>query len=238
MRGFKPEFVKFRLEQVSSKGPTNRNVQYIRLVCNQLDKYGLVAPYQTPEGVGSNGNVSYRLTPDDRFVITATQLPSKRNLRGKDFVIVDRYEMPTEPTDRGTAYYHGQRLPSSESILHWYFYNTNRVVEGIVHAHEETELLYSPRSRAVWNDLGIVETERIGEEGTIDLPKSVEEVLKDLSQYTVLLKHHPPWDEAHTGVLTIGTGINGLTKALDRALDVHGELVSANRVYPGATPTS
>ena len=144
MQNFRPEFVKFRWDQVSSKGPTNRDAQYIRLVCNQLDKYGLVAPYQTSEHVGSNGNVSYRLADDGRFIITATQLPSKRNLHGRDFVIVDMYEVPTEPTDKGTAFYRGFKLPSSESILHWYFYDKHPNVNGIIHAHESTELLYSP----------------------------------------------------------------------------------------------
>ena len=222
----RPEFVKFDWEQISEKGPKPQDTAYIRAVCNKLSDYDLLSSYQNTEVSGSNGNVSYRLKPNGTFVITATQLPSKRNLNPKDFVTVDRYEVPTEPGNPGKAFYRGSKLPSSESILHWHFYSANPTIGGIIHAHADTELLY--RSRDLWKELGIVETERVGEEGTLDLPLSVQEVLRQPNHYVVLKDHSPSWDSTHVGVLVMG---ENLLDATEEIMHVQNRLLEARRTY-------
>jgi ribulose-5-phosphate 4-epimerase/fuculose-1-phosphate aldolase len=230
------EFVKFDPVLVTSAVLPQKEVRDLRDVCNSLHQAGLVEPYHAPEGFdvpdGSNGNVSRRLTSYGSMVITATQLKSKENLTGRNFVIVERYVLPKDPNEKGVAYCHGRRAPSSESILHWYFYRRRPSVGGIIHAHESTELLYSKRSRDVWPELGITQTLRKGEEGTLDLPISVNEVLANLQQYTVLLDHNPSWDEEHTGTLVLA---KTLEEASERVLDVHQKLLGANRSYQGAS---
>ncbi len=222
---FVPELVKFSWEQVSSKTPAAHDVEHIRRVCSELHKHDLVTPYRPPAVVGSNGNVSYRHTAEGGFVVTATQLASKQDLCEEDFVTVDRYEFPASGSVQGKAFYNGAKLPSSESILHWHLYRRFPEIGAILHVHELTSLLYDSRSQSVWKELGIVETARAGEAGSIDLPRSVKEVLVDLRQYTILKHHYPPWDEAHTGIVVLG---RDLDEALERVLNVHRVLVSAN----------
>ena len=217
------ERVKFGWEQLSPEPPTEGDVQLVRRVCLELDDFDLVTPYPSSSLVGSNGNVSYRRTPEGGFVVTATQLASKRDLRAQDFIIVERYELPQKGAVQGKAFYHGSKLPSSESILHWYFYRKFPEIGAVIHVHERTGLLYHPASRALWKELGVVETSRIGEAGTIDLPKSADEVLDSIDQYVILKGHHGPRDEAHTGVVVLGKDLNS---AIERTLAVHERLAS------------
>ena len=100
------------------------------------------------------------------MVVTATQLPNKRGLQTDDFVVLDRYTFAADDENVSRAYYSGSKLPSSESILHWYFYRKHPHIRAVVHVHENTELLYSPASRAAWERLGIIETARYGDAGT------------------------------------------------------------------------
>jgi len=220
------ELVKFAWEQLSSSAPSDEDVQSLRRVCNVLDDHDLLPSYQPPAIVGSNGNVSYRLTPEGGFLVTGTQLASKRDIMVEDCVVVDRYESTGAATSPGKAYYRGVRLPSSESILHWYFYSEYREIGAIIHAHELTGMLYDSRSSRVWKESGIVETSRAGQAGLIDLPRSVEEVLEDTRQFTVMKDHYAPWDKAHTGFVVFGVDLD---HALTRVMDVHKALVDATR---------
>ena len=122
------------------------------------------------------------------------------------------------------AYYSGEKLPSSESILHWYFYEKHAEINAIVHVHENTELLYASSSRGVWDSLGVTETNRYGDAGTVDLPHSVEEVIEDLGQYVILKDHWAEWDKAHTGTVVFG---KTLDEARDRVVGVHKGLKAA-----------
>ena len=224
--GVESELVKFTWERLSSSAPSDDDVQGLRRVCNVLDEHDLLTPYRPPAIVGSNGNVSYRLTPEGGFLVTGTQLASKRDIRGEDCVIVDRYESTGAAAAPGKAYYHGARLPSSESILHWYFYRKYREIGAVIHAHELTGLLYDSRSRLAWKGSEVVETSRAGQAGLIDLPRSVDEVLEDTRQFTVMKDHYAPWDKAHTGFVVFGVDLD---RALDRVMDVHKALVDAAR---------
>ena len=222
--GARSELVKFAWERTSAEPLTDPEVASISSACDALDGHDLVTAYRPPAPPGSNGNLSCRRAADGGFLVTATQLASKRGLQAEDFVAVDRYENPGSQNGLGTAYYRGARLPSSESILHWYFYRRFPRIGAIVHVHENTSLLYGPASRAVWEGLGMIETARAGEAGTIDLPRSVDEVLTDVNKYVVLKGHYPEWDSAHTGTVVLADDLDG---ALKRVLDVHRGLTSA-----------
>jgi ribulose-5-phosphate 4-epimerase/fuculose-1-phosphate aldolase len=218
------ELVKFTWEQISPAPPSDLVTRALRAACDELDALDLLASYQPGNPVGSSGNLSVRTSPDGGFVVTATQLPSKRALLANDFVYLDRYEFEGEDEMASKAYYSGGKLPSSESILHWYYYRRHAEIGAIVHVHENTDLLYSPSSRAAWDSLGVVETDRYGDAGTVDLPRSVEEVLQGLNQYVILKEHWPEWDKAHTGAIVFG---KTLQEAQDRVIEVHHGLVMA-----------
>ena len=157
------EAVKFSSTQLSTESPSPDAVEQLCLICNELDSLDLLAPYEAPAPIGSNGNLSYRKGDTSRFIVTATRLDTKRDLQPDAFVDVDRYELYGPEEMDSTAYFHGQQRPSSESILHWYFYQLYAEINAIIHVHENTELLYSKESRPVWEELGIIETNRYGD---------------------------------------------------------------------------
>ena len=219
------ELVKFTWEQLSTEIPTGDQVKELSNICNTLDTLDLLTSYTPSEIVGSNGNLSYRYGDEGSFVVTATQLHSKKGLNSSDFAIIDRYEFAENDTTASKAFYHGLKLPSSESILHWYYYSKYPQVNAIIHVHEITDLLYSPKSRKRWRDLGIVETSRYGDAGTIDLPLTVEEVLKNLNNYVILKNHYPDWDKEHTGTVVFA---KNLQEAFYHISSIHQKLLDIN----------
>ena len=219
------ELVKFTWEQLSTKIPTGDQVKELSNICDTLDTFDLLTPYTPSEIIGSNGNLSYRYGDEGSFVVTATQLPSKKGLDESDYAIIDRYEFAENDTTASKAFYHGLKLPSSESILHWYYYSKYPQVNAIIHVHEITDLIYSPKSRKMWGDLGIMETSRYGDAGTIDLPLTVEEVLKNLNHYVILKDHYTKWDKGHTGAVVFG---ENLQEAFRHISYIHKELLAIN----------
>lgn len=219
------DLVKFEWERLSSTPPSPTQTLPLCALCDELDALGLMTPYGSGNPIGSNGNVSVRLNPEGGMLVTATQLPSKRGLQADDFVQLDRCDIDPENGAAATAYYSGSKLPSSESILHWYFYQKRPAVNAIVHIHESTNLLYSEPSREAWKRLGVIETARYGDPGTIDLPHSVEEVIEDIDQYVILKDHWPAWDSEHTGTVVFAST---LEEARHRVIEVHEGLLAAN----------
>ena len=219
--GLSSELVKFSWERISPTPPTISQAGPLSAACDELDALDLLASYAPGNPVGSNGNVSVRVSDEGAMVVTATQLPTKRGLQADDFVHLERYEFDETNEMLSRAYYAGSKLPSSESILHWYFYRKHPHIKAIVHVHENTELLYSSASRAAWEQLGVVSTTRYGDAGTVDLPHSVEEVIEDLGQYVILKDHWPEWDKAHTGTVVFG---ESLQEAVNRVIEVHNGL--------------
>lgn len=208
---------------MSPTPPSDSETRPLCAACDELDALDLLASYAPGNPVGSNGNVSVRASTEGAMIVTATQLPSKRGLQPDDFVLLDRYTFDSKDENVSRAYYSGSKLPSSESILHWYFYRKHAHINAIVHVHENTDLLYSPASRAEWEKLGVVETTRYGDAGTVDLPHSVEEVIEDWGQYVILNDHWPEWDKAHTGTVVFG---ESLEEAMHRVTEVHRCLAS------------
>ena len=222
--GLSSELVKFSWERISPTPPSIAETRPLCAACDELDALDLLASYEAGNPVGSNGNVSVRASDEGAMVVTATQLPNKRGLQPNDFVVLDRYTFAPDDENVSRAYYSGSKLPSSESILHWHFYRKHSHINAIVHVHENTELLYSPASKAAWERLGVIETVRYGDAGTVDLPHSVEEVIEDLNQYVILKDHWPEWDKAHTGTVVFG---ESLDEAVTRVIEVHNGLRSA-----------
>ncbi len=222
--GLSSELVKFSWERISPCPPAESETRPLSEACDALDALDLLASYAEGNPPGSNGNVSARVSDEGAMIVTATQLPSKRGLKPDDFVRLERYTFDETNEMLSRAYYSGEKLPSSESILHWHFYRKYPQIKAIVHVHENTELLYSSVSREAWERLRVVETTRFGDAGTVDLPYSVEEVIEDLGQYVVLKDHWPEWDKAHTGTVAFGESLDA---AVARVIAVHEGLREA-----------
>ena len=203
-------FVLFDNHQLSDT--LAQDVAILSQACDAVAAQELLATYQSDEFIGSNGNISQR-NANGGFLITGTQRPSKHGLGPADFVHIVDY---TKTDSDYTANYHGTRLPSSESLMHWHLYESFPEVEAVVHVHEFNDRLYGNTDR--WPDLKVVETARSGTPGTVDLGEVAREAFADIGHYVILKDHVPPWDQHRTGAVVLG---RTLAEAVGRTLFIH-----------------
>ena len=204
------DFIQFNPVQLSATVP--ENTAALREACTTLAAHDLHTGYTGTDLIGSNGNVSVRRTSG--FVITATQLPSKHNLAPEDCVHL-------ETCAGGEARFHGAKLPSSESIMHWHLFETFPAIQAIVHVHESNALLYSEPNRTRWTELGIAESAQDIGGGTIEVGQATAETFTTETNYVILKNHRPDWDPGRTGTVVIG---RTLEEALNRTLEIHKAL--------------
>ena len=204
------DFIQFNPVQLSATVPENTTA--LREACSTLADLDLHTTYSGTDLIGSNGNVSVRRTSG--FVITATQLPSKHNLAPEDCVHI-------ETCAGGEARFHGAKLPSSESIMHWHLFETFPAIQAIVHVHESNALLYSEPNRTRWAELGIVESAQDIGGGTIEVGQATAETFTTETSYVILKNHRPDWNPGRTGTVVMG---RTLEEAVDRALKIHEAL--------------
>ena len=209
------DFIQFNPVQLSASVPENTTA--LREACTTLAAHDLHTGYTGTDLIGSNGNVSIRRAHNGMssgFVITATQLPSKENLAPENCVHL-------ETCAGSEAHYHGTRLPSSESIMHWHLFETFPAIQAIVHVHESNALLYSEPNRSRWAELSIVESAQDIGGGTIEVGQATAETFTTETSYVILKNHRPDWDLGRTGTVVMG---RTLEEAVDRALIIHEAL--------------
>ena len=204
------DFIQFNPVQVSDNIP--ENTSDLSGVCNELAAMDLLSTYSGTSIIGSNGNVSKRNRTG--LTITATQLPSKENLKPDDFVTIDK-------CTHVEAYYHGSKLPSSECLMHWHLYESFPETQAIIHVHESNELLYSDFGQKRWDELKIAETARSAEGSTIEVGYTAAETFTEGFLYVVLKNHRPEWDLQRTGAVILG---NSLEEARKRTITIHKAL--------------
>ena len=204
------DFIQFNPVQVSDNIP--ENTSDLSGVCNELAAMDLLSTYSGTSIIGSNGNVSKR--NGTGVTITATQLPSKENLKPDDFVTIDK-------CTHIEAYYHGSKLPSSECLMHWHLYESFPETQAIIHVHESNELLYSDFGQKRWDELKIAETARSAEGSTIEVGYTAAETFTEGFLYVVLKNHRPEWDLQRTGAVILG---NSLEEAYKRTITIHKAL--------------
>ena len=208
-------FIQFNPVQLSDTVPEDTTA--LREACTTLAARDLHSSYENTDLIGSNGNISIRRAHNGMssgFVITATQLHSKENLAPEDCVHL-------ETCAGGDAHFHGAKLPSSESIMHWHLFETFPAIQAIVHVHESNALLYSESNRSRWAELGIVESAQDIGGGTIEVGQATAETFTTETSYVILKNHRPDWDPGRTGTVVIG---RTLEEALNRTLEIHKAL--------------
>lgn len=222
-------WIKFEPKQLSDKiVPEGDLVEKLIKVCGKLSDYDLLSSY--PEGAvykgkpvkGSNGNISCRYPAHgpDSVLTTQTQLLSKKNLEPKDLVVVEGWNL-----DTGEVFYHGPKAPTSEFWLHEGLYAELDDITWVLHFHAPTKELYSPCPRRLWKELNILETKYYAEDGTLDVPKSVLDVLDfPFDDYVIMYAHGTPWDPEHTGAVVVD---NNPDRAVERIINIHERLKEA-----------
>jgi L-fuculose-phosphate aldolase len=151
---------------------------------------------------GASGNVSRRIrTPDgELFAITASRVPYHR-FTVADVVIVDAEIEPVA----------GDRVPSSEALLHIAIYRARADVGAVIHTHSIYASAFAVAGEAVPAILdeqvltlgGQIEVAAYGASASDDLARNAVAALGDRA--AVLLRHH---------------GVAGVGATLEEAVDV------------------
>ena len=164
---------KFKTEFTSKISPKDFRVENLRHYAALFAEYELAPPYPG----GSHGNLSFRIAPEEEsFIITASKTALFDPLENRDFVQVDDVDF-----DKGIVYAQGERLPSSESMIHYALYLQNPNINAIFHGH-------SPDILAKAEELRIPITEKEEPFGTVDLVESVLEISSHRTM--VVMKNH------------------------------------------------
>ena len=185
--------VKFRTEFLSAAAPADARLEELKAWCAEFHKRNFAPPY----GEFSQGNLSFRIRPGgDAFVISGSQVGWKDRLTDDKFVTVQNCDL-----QNGIVYANGTRDPSSESMLHFAIYRARKDVQAVFHGHSREILLCV-------NKLNLSETREKAPYGSIELVRSVMEVLGD-ADFVLIRKH---------GFVSLGATMK---EAGERAIETH-----------------
>lgn len=177
---FKTVFLKnhYNFEKLYSK------INELIKCCNIFENLSFTKS-KKESGKYSSGNLSFRVK-NNSFIITASSLKSKSNLKKDDFVLVKSCNLK-----RKLVYALGSKLPSSESMLHYAIYKKRKDVNAIFHGHfpsREFEEKLIDCAKLFRNKIKIGFTKREEEFGTLELVNSVLEVLN--KKNFIVMKNH------------------------------------------------
>jgi ribulose-5-phosphate 4-epimerase/fuculose-1-phosphate aldolase len=185
--------VKFATEFLSAAVSADARLEELKAWCAEFHKRNFAPPY----GEFSQGNLSFRVRPtEDAFIISGSQVGWKDSLTDDRFVTVHCCDL-----EKGIVFASGTRDPSSESMLHFAIYLARKDIQAVFHGHSR-EIL-----KCV-NKLNIPETREKAPYGSIELVRSVMEVLGD-ANFILIRKH---------GFISLGATMK---EAGERAIETH-----------------
>jgi ribulose-5-phosphate 4-epimerase/fuculose-1-phosphate aldolase len=185
--------VKFRTEFLSADVPADTRLAELKSWCAGFHKQNFAPPY----GDFSQGNLSFRIrTGEKAFIISGSQVGWKDSLTDDRFVTVHDCDM-----EKGIVFASGTRDPSSESMLHFAIYRARNDVQAVFHGHSREILMCV-------NKLNLPETREKASYGSIELVRSVMEILGD-ANFVLIRKH---------GFVSLGATMQ---EAGERAIETH-----------------
>ena len=147
----------------------NDNISTLIKWCNKFAEFGL-----SPKLVGGfGGNLSFRTV--EGFIITASGVNLK-NLSENDFVEVIEADILLKK-----ILVNGTKLPSSESLLHYYIYSQRLEINAVFHGHDE-----KVQQKCEQMKLPITEQEQ--PYGSVELIEEVGKILQN--HFYLVLKNH------------------------------------------------
>jgi len=165
--------VMFKTEFIDNTIPNDPRLEELKYWCHQFQKRNLTPLYKER----SLGNLSFRIKDKhDAFIITAAALALKDDLTDDSFVTVRSYDPA-----KGIIFASGTKEPSSESVLHFSIYSKRKNVNAVFHGHSG-RIIYSS------DDLELVSTKQFEQYGSIELVRSVLDVLGN-ELFLVMKKH-------------------------------------------------
>ncbi|MBN2515006.1 MAG: class II aldolase/adducin family protein [Deltaproteobacteria bacterium] len=163
----------FKTEFIDNTIPNDPRLEELKYWCREFQKRNLTPLYKER----SLGNLSFRIKDKhESFIITAAALALKDDLTDDSFVIIRSYD-----PERGIVFASGTKEPSSESVLHFSIYSKRKDVNAVFHGHSG-RIIYSS------DDLELASTKQFEQYGSIELVKSVLDVLGD-ELFLVMKKH-------------------------------------------------
>jgi ribulose-5-phosphate 4-epimerase/fuculose-1-phosphate aldolase len=163
----------FKTEFLDNSIPNDPRLEELKYWCREFQTRNLTPLYNER----SLGNLSFRIKDKhDSFIITAAALALKDDLTDDSFVTVQSYD-----PENGIILARGLKEPSSESVLHFSIYRKRKDVNAVFHGHSG-RIIYSS------DNLALTSTKRFEQYGSIELVKSVLDVLGD-ELFLVMKKH-------------------------------------------------
>ena len=150
----------------------------------------------------SFGNFSYR---DGESIITSPTNKNLGKLVPEDLVRVVGWDKTTSPS---TAYYEGNREPTSEVLAHLEINETRPKNNVIVHGHDRLSTQMGPALSEYYPRLVSI-TKKPEPYGTIELARNLADLLKENNQYLIAKSH---------GFFSLGKNFD---EALDSARSMH-----------------
>lgn len=185
--------VKFKPICESHEIPKDSRISELIKWGKTLAEKGLAPTYKTPQGIGSGGNLSLRVS--EGMIITASY-SHLGTLKDKDFTRVLSCDV-----EKREVHFVGVRNPSSESIMHWLIYQDRPEVNAIFHFHDDTVVRNA-------HELGLPVTKRYYPYGMLELAREAVSALNN--HWFLVLRDH--------GCLSLGKSID---EAGELALEVH-----------------
>lgn len=149
---------KFETVFLSQQFPEPEDLHKLMHWCSVFHREQLAPAHET----GTAGNLSFRIAQGKHaFCITGAGLNAKCHLNPSDFVIVENCDLVNLK-----VYALGQRLPSSESMMHFKIYETLPHVNAIFHGHYQGFLDQADK-------IGLPVTEKVCEYGSQELIDSI-----------------------------------------------------------------
>jgi L-ribulose-5-phosphate 4-epimerase len=190
-------YVQFRYHWEFAPPPAAPGVEELLRWRERLYQAGLVGVY--PDGIGF-GNLSFRLSGTDRFVVTGTGTGHLAVLRAEHLTEVVGYDL-----DANHLRCRGPVVASSESLSHATVYRSDPAAEAVIHVHH----------LPLWERLRdrIPTTDAAAEAGTPAMAYAIERLFRET-------------DVRDAGVFVMGGHREGLM-SFGRTLEEAGERILA-----------
>ncbi len=123
-------YIKFDSRWRQTEPLHNSEIDLLNRWRRPLYDAGLIGYYEE-QGIGF-GNLSVRISPEGRFIISATQTGHVRNAGAEHYALVEDFDI-----EQNRVFSHGALEASSESLTHAALYSLDSRIGAVVHVHSE-----------------------------------------------------------------------------------------------------
>ncbi len=165
--------VKFNYKNIGKTIIEHSLLYELKYWCAVFNHKNLAPPYPG----GSSGNLSFRIkSNENNFIITTSHTALRDNMSDADFTEVTNYRI-----NQNLITGKGEKIPSSESIMHFLIYKSRKEINAIFHGHSSEILKYTEQ-------LNVPITKKELSYGTVEFAKDALNLLHK-SDFIILKNH-------------------------------------------------